>query len=487
MTDAELENYAKDLELQLVRARRHPLRTASDLLVYRVLSALSSPRSVLSPKTTSRFARSAAKRSPSRSLLLNEPDDATPQDSFVSLKGARPRNPDLPTLIVVTHEASLTGAPILALNLGEALSSRYNVVFITLGPGKLLGAFREASTEVLMTDRQVVRAQVYQDMVKHVMDRDQVAFAVVNSVESSAILPAMKKAGVRVVTLVHEFAGYTPKRDQVFGTIADSSVAMVFSSPLTLENAVETGAITATGAVHVVPQGRCKVPAAPVGEARRTAETEQLLQKLRPTGSEGRFLVMGAGSVELRKGLDLFIECANRLVHGPGGDRFDFVWIGGGYDPTKGYNYSVFLADQIHRSGLETRLRMLSPTNEIETAYRTADLFLLSSRLDPLPNVTVDAMSLGLPIVCFERASGIAPILQDSGLGEACVARYLDTGDLSDKVRALAHDNDLLERVRQRSMEVARARFDFAGYATRIEELALSAAAQTAQTVPSYQ
>ena len=35
-----------------------------------------------------------------------------------------------------------------------------------------------------------------------------------------------------------------------------------------------------------------------------------------------------------------------------------------------------------------------------------ADLFYVSSRLDPLPNVAIDAGMLGLPVICFEGATG---------------------------------------------------------------------------------
>ncbi|MDW4549328.1 glycosyltransferase family 4 protein [Defluviimonas sp. D31] len=479
MADSELESYAKDLELQLVQARRNPGKTALELLVFRLLFALSSGGSVLPQRMVSRFARSAAKRDPYRSLVLNSADEPKLQQGFRVLKGARPRDPAKPTVLVVTHETSRTGAPVLALNLGEELARRYNVVFFALGPGALLDAFRETSSAVFTADRLVVRARVYQDMVRQLLGQGEVAFAVVNSVESSAVLPALKAARIQVVTLIHEFASYTPNRDKVFGEINAASIATVFSSPLTLENAIETGVIEPSDRVQVIPQGRCNVPSSGGDASRREEEVTGLRNTLRPAGAENRFLVLGAGSVEIRKGLDLFIESANQLVQGPGGDRYDFVWLGGGYDPNRDHQYSVYLADQIRRSGLEGRLRILPPTSEIETAYRTADVFVLASRLDPLPNVTVDALSFGLPVVCFDRASGIAPILAEAGLGEACVARYLDASDLSSKVRALATDGDLLAFVRNRSRETAEASFDFSGYAARIERLALPSAAET--------
>jgi hypothetical protein len=42
----------------------------------------------------------------------------------------------------------------------------------------------------------------------------------------------------------------------------------------------------------------------------------------------------------------------------------------------------------------------------------SADLFLLSSRLDPLPNVAIDELTMGLPVLCFEKTSGIADFMR---------------------------------------------------------------------------
>ena len=44
--------------------------------------------------------------------------------------GGRSHNPNKPTAVVASHEASTTGAPILALNLAQQLSATHNVVVV---------------------------------------------------------------------------------------------------------------------------------------------------------------------------------------------------------------------------------------------------------------------------------------------------------------------------------------------------------------------
>lgn len=462
--------YAKDLEAQLARARARPIWNLAQYAQYRMLKLLSGSLSPIPLRMATRMRRSAEKRDPNRSLTLSGRDESAVVDDFRVFQGGKPWDSGRQAVIIVTHEASMTGAPVLALNLGQELSGRYNVVFLILGRGQLVDNFSAASCLTLFADRFVVRGGTYQAMIRHVTAKGPVAFAIVNSVESHSVIPELDRAGLPIVTLIHEFAVYTPNRDKVFGIIEKGSVASVYSSPLTLQSAIDSQVVRDLGKTHVVPQGRCKVPGQRDGRANGD-EDRRIRAVLRPDGSRDRFLVLGVGSIEYRKGIDFFIECANRIVNGPQGDRFDFVWIGGGYKPNSGYDYSVFLEDQIARSGLSDRLRILSPTNAIDAAYECADILLLPSRLDPLPNVTIDALCAGLPVICFDRATGIAPILQQGGLGNTCVASYLDPGDLSAKILALANDPEAHKATRSRSIEVARSTFDFSAYAAKIVAL----------------
>src|SRR5208282_5421585 len=200
-----------------------------------------------------------------------------------------------------------------------------------------------------------------------------------------------------------------------------------------------------------------------------------LTRNLRPEAGNRTFLVIGLGSVELRKGVDLFIECATIIKRRPGGERFQFVWIGNGFDPEREAAYSAYLADQMQRAGLGTQMKILRATSEIQLAYQSADLLLLSCRLDPLPNVAIDALMLGLPVLCFEKTTGIADFLSESGLGEPCVAEYLDTHDLARKVMALADSDELRASVSERSRAAAESAFDMNAYVSKIEAIAMQA------------
>jgi hypothetical protein len=197
--------------------------------------------------------------------------------------------------------------------------------------------------------------------------------------------------------------------------------------------------------------------------------------------AENSVVVIGIGTVQLRKGVDLFIECAARVVRAQSGNNCRFVWIGKGYDPDTDVGYSVYLADQIRRSGLQEHVFFVDETPALETAYEEADLLLLSSRLDPLPNVAIDAMAHGVPVICFNKTTGIADFLIDSGIGNHCVAEYLDSADMAGKILALAGSRVLRKNIADRCREASIASFNMKDYVARLEFLAQDVCERTRQ------
>lgn len=390
-------------------------------------------------------------------------------------------DPARETVLVVAHEASRTGAPVLSLNLVTSLDKRYNVIAMLLGDGPLTDDFRRGCTWLAgpMDLRGApVRASV---IIDQLVALHRPKFAVVNSIESRVVLEPLARHGIASVSLVHEFAAYTRPRAEFRNALhwADQTV---FSTPLTRESAYTEFPDLADKAFAVLPQGRCELPATARDEDLRRREDSRLLGAMRPRGkADDSFVILGAGFVQQRKGVDLFIQCASQVMASERGKHCRFVWIGSGYDPERDMAYSVYLADQLRRSGLDKVVKIIGETSSIETAYRAADVLLLSSRLDPLPNVAIDAMAHGLPVVCFDKTSGIANVLVEEGLRDTLVANYLDTHDMASKVLDLASSPDLRQHIRQRVLEVVDSRFNMETYVGSLEKLALDADARLAR------
>ncbi len=479
-----LRKHAQDAEQlfrELADARNNPWKSLKHKQMSRLLYWLATQNNFFSERRRKRFLNSARKRDPKRSLLHVSTVSIPSTEAVGKMRAGRKKQKFNSTVLVASHEAKRAGAPILALNLIKELSKRHNVVTVVLGPGELAREFAAESVEILWLDRTSIDPKKIKKDVADLCKKYDVTTGFVNSVESRSVIPGLKSAGVVSVALLHEFAAYT-RPMSAFREVFSNADQVVFSTNITLDNALEQAGWGSERPVHVhvIPQGKCETR--PVNGPLDNTEIAWLDHILRPSGhQDDTFVVIGAGKVETRKGIDLFIEVANRVISGPGGGRFRFIWLGHGYDPVKDIEISAYLADQIERSGIQGQMKIVPSSTEIEHAYRLADLMLLSSRLDPLPNVAIDMFVAGKPVLCFARTTGIAALLEDAGLQDACVANFIDTTQMAEKIRRLAEDPALLSEVIDKSKQLARTTFDFASYANRLEKLAISGGKKNGQ------
>lgn len=379
-----------------------------------------------------------------------------------------------PTILIVSHEASLTGAPILSLNLVRGLQTKYNVIAMLLGDGPLMDAFRMDCVSVVGLRRGISEAQV-NDTVTQLVEAHQITYAIANSVETWTVLEALAKGSVPSLVLVHEFAAYTRPSRKFFASFfwADE---VVFSTKLTYESVVSEYPQLAAKNCRFIQQGRCVLLAAESDTARLDKETARIKAVLRPACAPAESLVvLGVGFVQLRKGVELFIDCAAKVKRAMGGRPCRFVWVGHGYNPDSDMEYSVYLADQIQRLGLQSDVHFLGDTFLIEEVYEQSDMLLLTSRLDPLPGVAIEAMSHGLPVICFDKTTGIADVLTQHGVGEDCVVPYLDTDAMANKVVAFADSNSLRQKIGLQLKEIAANYFNMDRYIETLDTLALKA------------
>jgi len=375
------------------------------------------------------------------------------------------------TVLVVSHEASRTGAPILALNIAATLNSRYNVVVLCLKGGDLLDDFRKACTLLLEPIPGKFQAQTLLAILDPVLPLFNFKFAIVNSIVSKFVLPALACHFVPTLCLVHEFASYTNPRNAIREVLfwADR---IVFSADLVYENNARECEELRAGRFVILPQGKC---AAPVQDEPENAAAGKLAirKAMRPDPLPAdTVLILGAGSVHIRKGVDLFIACAARVLALQPNKPFRFVWVGSGFRPETDLSYSVYLQDQINRAGLAEHLSFIGETSEIDLVYALSDILLLSSRLDPLPNVAIDAMCQGLPVLCFERTTGIADLLTENGLGESCVLPYLDVEQAAQRLVTLIDQTVERRLLGEKVREVGRELFDLQGYVRTLEGVA---------------
>jgi len=373
----------------------------------------------------------------------------------------------------VTHDLTRTGAPILALNLVLELSKRYNVATLSLGPGELKSNFLTASYAFYQNHGRTSSRIRVTKRVQTIVDRHNFAFAAVNSIESAWIIEAIADTGVRSVSLIHEFPSYSVIRESTKRGLAHSS-KVVFSSTSSLNAFRESGIVLEKTKTVVMHQGACQIPATndlPLGsDSKFRAQVHDALG----TGSTNIPLrIVGAGFVQYRKGVDLFITLASRITKTPGFENTRFLWIGDGYDP-KDITYGAYIQDQIRRLQLSDTLSILPSSHDYSFALSNADLLTLTSRLDPFPNVSIDALREGIPVACFEGASGFSEFALTNEALRPLVAPYLDVEKMALGITSFFENRSPTERSANKALVKAEfeKHFNFASYANALEELA---------------
>lgn len=374
------------------------------------------------------------------------------------------------TILIVNHEASLTGAPVVGLNLTQKFSEKYNVFVVNLGGGSIEQNFVEAGALVVNAPYIKSIPLLADYLLRQLNEISKIKCAIVNSIESQYFLQSLASEFIPNISLIHEFSSYTRPSSNFYNALIFSQKC-IFSSPLTYENAIQDFPTIEKSVFAILPQGQCLIPKRDKDSKTRHKDQTLLRSKIRPAIEGSRELViLGAGYVQYRKGVDLFIECANKIIKSNPEDKFRFIWIGGGYDQANGVGYSVYLADQINRAGLQNHIFIIDETDEIEVAYEEADLFLLTSRLDPLPNVAIDVMAHGVPLICFDRASGIATALLEGGVHD-CVVDFLNVDAMASRVLDITSSRDRLHTLGGDVKKLASIRFNFDDYVEKLDAM----------------
>lgn len=382
-------------------------------------------------------------------------------------------DPERQTILLVIHQASRTGAPILGYNIATRLSKRYNVVVLLLAGGDLIEDFRRNCVAVIgplsYADWLPVEADY---LVKRLVHCYDISYAIANTIDSRLMLKPLTCAHVPVVALVHEFASYLSPKGEM-GRVLEWATQIVFSAPSVASSAIAEYPNLENRTIHILPQGQSQLPPAPDAQAHRQQE-QDLRRALRPPGNENAFVVLGCGTIFLRKGVDLFFSCAAAVAALAPKRPVRFVWIG---PPSSAHlEYSALLTEQIARSGLKDTIAIVDEVADLEPAYAAADLFLLSSRLDPLPNVGIDAALRGTPVVCFENAGGMADLFGADPETRASVVPYLDVHAAASLIAKLADDPARCEALGMATRRVAEKTFDMDRYVERLDRLGSEAA-----------
>lgn len=125
---------------------------------------------------------------------------------------------------------------------------------------------------------------------------------------------------------------------------------------------------------------------------------------------------------------------------------------------------------ETRQRGLEGRLAFAGHVCDMPAAYAGLDVMVVPSRTETLPNVILEAMASGLPVVAT-RVAGIPEVVLDDVSG--LLVPPEDPAALAGAIMRLARDREARRRMGGRAREEAARRFDARRSAALVEAILL--------------
>ena len=330
-----------------------------------------------------------------------------------NLSGQKGRKP---YVFLVAHEASRTGAPILALSLIPRLRANYRVIVILKRGGPLEENFRKASAGVIMFPEYGHVPVDLTNPLEPYVSRFQPEFSIVNSAETSGYVTALETMNVPCVFLVHEFFESTSNKsslDESFGL----SSKIVFPAAVVAKSNTRGSSHLANRTFDIRHQGLPPIPT----ELGRKSDLPS--SNSSEDGASSKLTVVGLGTAIPRKGVDLFVQTAHYVVNVYGLKEVEFRWIGSQDD----LDFKDQVLDQIRKTGLEAHVFFSDPVEDLGPHFEKASVLFVSSRHDPFPNVGIQGLVASTPLVTFQGSTGIAEWLSEREYSRKLVVPYMDT------------------------------------------------------------
>jgi glycosyltransferase involved in cell wall biosynthesis len=340
-------------------------------------------------------------------------------------------------LLFIGHDASRSGAPFVLLYLLRWIKANqpdHDLDLLLLGGGELEEEYRSVANVYVVPHlsrslparlfrrlRGVETAAARSGKLPH-FERNYDA-VIGNTVLAMPYLSLFKRRGFNTISWLHE--------------LENAITALGLShSFLPLADSVDKFIVGSNAVSEMLTRFGIKKPISRVYEfSPRGSGTQVDVRKVKKEMGvpDDAFIVGACGTLESRKGADIFADVAKILLKRY--PEMRFVWVARDnvaddqmYGEFTRTIADVHLSDKVflHRSGI-------SPENYLAAM----DVFVLPSREDPFPIVCLEAANLGKPIVCFADAGGMPEFVQDDAgavvpfgdieaLADAIAAFYLD-------------------------------------------------------------
>jgi glycosyltransferase involved in cell wall biosynthesis len=311
-------------------------------------------------------------------------------------------------LILISHDLSKTGAPLVLFNLcKEAKKAGFDVVIVTLIGGELLKDFLGlAPTIELNRDFSNLNQDEKLDNLFLQLHLKGYKRCIANTVISGALAPVLVKNSISTVFLFHELIQLITDHgfEEHVRRVIANNLPIVFSSNFVKEKYLNFFELKSYSKVSLYPQG---IDSRMIVSDKKKSRRKLLKQLNLPLTPNTRIL-LGSGGAERRKGTDLFLDIPRILHEKEALGDIHFVWLG-----KRTIEFEDWKSRVLPTLAYRKHIHFIDYSEDPGYIFSGADIFLLTSREDPLPSVALISIMNGTPVMCFADTGGIPEILID--------------------------------------------------------------------------
>jgi glycosyltransferase involved in cell wall biosynthesis len=338
-------------------------------------------------------------------------------------------------ILVISHDDSRSGAPILLLNLAEVIlfenpqieieflikSCRFQIIdrFKKLGKTYILHKNEPEGFSSRILNK-IYKKRLINRMERKIIKLNLNNFDLIlsNTITNGDILPMIRRnyKGV-IVSYIHELLMSTriATNQNLVTDLIHSSDFFAYPCQTVKEYLKSTFSIKDESFVYL------PYYIAPT--------VKQFTPK-----NKKEFVVGASGTTNWRKGFDLFIQVALLVKEKDPLSEFKFIWKGA---------FEGIILDKarydLKKSGLINSVEIQMSGDNMDCFWQSVDLFILTSREDPYPLVVLEAANYEIPVIAFNDAGGANEFISsDSGL----IVPYLSVNNMSDAILDLNQNKE---------------------------------------------
>ena len=365
-------------------------------------------------------------------------------------------------IALISHDSSLTGAPICLAELAAGLLASdfpAEIYFGAPSPGPLFNRYRLKGARIFFYGRQrrnkdlpLHRSRIG-NRLRRLFIREEIEGVLANTLESFQAVRAAGRVQIPVIWMIHEMAEAYRDRKELSRIKKAAAAAdfLVFNSRTSLKQLPVLGSGLREKATYIY-------------NGVRIPDNREINKDYRPElgFSAGDIILGSIGDVAPLKGYDILIRAFASINRRFPATRLVIV----GRQPEQFHDYYQDLTRLAAELGINGRLFFVGERERIQPWINSFDILIHPSRRESFGRVVVEALAHATPVVAA-RSGGVEEI--DNGTGIIVLVENNDPDRLARAVGRLVESPSLRNSIGREGRLLAEQKFSLAASLTRLE------------------